>query len=213
MNTRIEHRNVDDLKFAPFNPEHRISDKYIEDLVLSMKEEGFWPWNPIHITIDNVVADGNRRLAAARKAGIKSIPAIVVNNSIGAEEIWGKINDRKNIASKDVLEAYVKGLPLNYIRPHRVSIEKIKELGGDELVHFIQENGVSPSIVTYASTVAYRVGRKDDKEFIVKLIRWMITWRSQYIVRFLISNGGDMISLCKHVEENLPIQIIVSSIP
>jgi len=66
---------IDELKPHPKNP-RKHSEKAIKKLVASIREFG-WT-NPILVSEDGVVLAGHARLKAAKRAGLKEVPVIVL---------------------------------------------------------------------------------------------------------------------------------------
>ncbi|MCK4940668.1 ParB/RepB/Spo0J family partition protein [candidate division WOR-3 bacterium] len=69
---------VDAIKRNPYQPRAKIEESDIKDLILSIKDKGVI--EPIVVKRSNdhfVLAAGERRLQAARVAGLKEIPAII----------------------------------------------------------------------------------------------------------------------------------------
>jgi DNA modification methylase len=74
---RVQHVAIDKLKPDPANP-RRISDTELEALTRSIAEFGFV--EPVLVRKqDRVVVAGHQRLTAARKLGLKTVPAILLN--------------------------------------------------------------------------------------------------------------------------------------
>jgi hypothetical protein len=81
---------VGSIKFTPYNPPSRTKDgKKLRQLVETIERYGVV--YPILITADRELIDGNRRLTAAKIAGIKLIECIV--SDLDKDELFGQIND------------------------------------------------------------------------------------------------------------------------
>jgi ParB-like chromosome segregation protein Spo0J len=84
MNTtlmQIEHVDIESLRPDPANP-RRISDAELESLTRSLREWGFV--QPVLARgEDHVVIGGHQRLLAARRLGLKTVPVIFVDLTIG----------------------------------------------------------------------------------------------------------------------------------
>src|SRR4051794_34163023 len=94
---------VDRLRSSPFNPPHRT--KRIADLIRSMGmvEMIF----PIMVSKDYVVIDGHRRVAAAKRLGWKTVPAVISVRD--AAEIYAHVNGAvRKMAGNDALNVYLK---------------------------------------------------------------------------------------------------------
>ncbi len=76
----IEHVDIETLKPDPANP-RRISDAELEALTRSLREFGFV--QPVLVRReDETVIGGHQRLLAARRLGIKTVPAIYLDISL-----------------------------------------------------------------------------------------------------------------------------------
>ena len=74
-------RKISDLSANPFQPRHKFNEKEIEDLSLSIKEYGILQPvlvrnNPQKENSFQIIA-GERRVRAAKKAGLKEVPVLV----------------------------------------------------------------------------------------------------------------------------------------
>jgi DNA modification methylase len=77
---QIEHVDIETLRPDPANP-RRISEAVLEALTRSVREWGFV--QPVLVRReDNTVIGGHQRLLAARRLGLKTVPAIFVDLSI-----------------------------------------------------------------------------------------------------------------------------------
>lgn len=76
---------------TPYNPSHRTEDgKKLRELAESIKKHG--SIQPILITADRDLVDGNRRLAAAKLAGLTKIECIVLGPGVDKDEAFGDLN-------------------------------------------------------------------------------------------------------------------------
>jgi DNA modification methylase len=77
---RVQHVAIDSLKPDPANP-RRISDAELEALTRSINEFGFV--EPVLVRKqDNVIVGGHQRVTAARKLGLKTVPAIFLDLTV-----------------------------------------------------------------------------------------------------------------------------------
>ncbi len=81
---KIEHRQIDSLKFAEYNP-RKISPEELEKLKNSLKEFGFV--QPAVINKDGVIIGGHQRIKAAKELGIKEVPCAVLDIDKKKEKI------------------------------------------------------------------------------------------------------------------------------
>lgn len=109
MTLKIETRPVADL--IPYIANSRThSDAQVAQIAASIKEFG-WT-NPILIDGDNTIIAGHGRLLAARKLGMESVPAIVLDHLSKAQQRALVIADNKLTLNAgwdtDMLEAELK---------------------------------------------------------------------------------------------------------
>lgn len=71
----IEKMDIDKLRLWEKNP--RFNDEAAERLAKVLKKHGFI--DPVIIDENNIVRAGNTRVKAAKLAGIKSVPVLIVN--------------------------------------------------------------------------------------------------------------------------------------
>ena len=89
----IEKMDIEKLKLWEKNP--RFNDEAAERLAKVLKKHGFI--DPVIIDENNIVRAGNTRVKAAKLAGIKSVPALVVNfKNEQAAEAYSIANNKAN---------------------------------------------------------------------------------------------------------------------
>lgn len=82
---------VNTIVATPYNPPHRSEDgKKLRALADSIKKYG--AIQPILITADRDLVDGNRRLAAAKLAGLTHVECIILGPEIDKDEAFGDLN-------------------------------------------------------------------------------------------------------------------------
>lgn len=80
-----------------------LNEKYVEYLAEDFKRNGFQLAYPISITVGGVMWDGNHRLEAARRAGLKEIPHVIET----PENIRKAAHERNRVASNALPETFV----------------------------------------------------------------------------------------------------------
>lgn len=165
---------------ASWNPPGRSSDRQLRTLLASMRQDGFWEWEPLQVVKTEegwVVADGNRRFRAAQILDLEQVPVVFVK--MDAMEYWARKNGTiRPPSSKEVGQAIARGL--NYIPPsqERTISDLLSVYGGDwAKVRELFEQGATPSVVTQARRIANYTGFKGDNEFIARAIAWMVKHR------------------------------------
>jgi len=82
---------IESIVATPYNPPSRTKDgKAMEKLTASISKIGII--QPIAITSDRDLVDGNRRLAAAKIAGFKHIECIIVPDGVDKDECFCVVN-------------------------------------------------------------------------------------------------------------------------
>ena len=100
---------VETIVATPYNPKARTQDgvklRRLADSVLR-----FGLIQPILITASRDLVDGNRRLAAARLAGMKLVECIVLPENVNKDEVFCEVNTTaEKIGGKGWLEACRNG--------------------------------------------------------------------------------------------------------
>lgn len=126
--TEVEIVDADLLAIPEWNPKIRTSD--VKELADSISKVGLL--YPLLVSSDNIVADGSRRLTAARMMGLKKIK--VIRKQISGPELWAIANSKtKPITTKSFGIAYSQGLPIEYVPPRiRLAIEELTNTLGEE---------------------------------------------------------------------------------
>lgn len=203
-------KRPDEFNYAPFNPAYRIEEKSIKHILDTMKRDGFWPEFHIKVGNDGFVADGHGRIAAARVLGITQVPYQVID--VDSQTLWAEINGSvRPITAKAVAQAVARGLEV-YPANQKTTILEVLNTIGEEGMKRIAEANLSPRIIQRAKQVARYVGRKNDKDFIYKVVCWMIDHKLQVMVAFALDhrtgvNFDPQILLMK-IENDQPISLI-----
>lgn len=197
-------RSVDPktLKPAPWNPDRRTRKRNLRDLVKSMREDGFWDWEPIQLARDEntgewVVADGNRRLAAALEVGLEEVVTVKIYAQT-AQEYWAKKNGTIRAPTvREAGEAIAKGL--KYIPPsHERSISNLLDvytgqgMSNAEAWKTIQklfQEDATPSIVNIAQRIANACDMQGDYEFMARTIEWLKNHKMSLTVSRAFADG------------------------
>lgn len=90
---------------TPYNPPSRTKDgAEMAALTSTIKKYGLI--QPLIITADRDLVDGNRRLAAAKAAGLEYVECIILPYGVDKDEVFGAVNTTsKKIGGKGWLEA------------------------------------------------------------------------------------------------------------
>lgn len=206
----MDYERTETLIASQFNPPARIEKGQLSSLVDSIRQDGFWDWEPIVLGRDGRVADGHRRLAAAKLAGIEKVPVKRVD--METSELWVRLNGlRKAITGRDYAYAYTHGiksgsLDLLDIHPIR-DIRRLVEIGGDELVQKIVTTKSSPGILREAQVIAKYCGEKGNDAFLLRAVNWLLDHKAQNVTRFFIRSELEALFLHRAVMEDKPITL------
>lgn len=82
---------INTIATTPYNPPSRTKDgAKLRELAESVKEYGVI--QPILITDDRDLVDGNRRLAAARMVGLEKIECLILPITVDRDKVFGVVN-------------------------------------------------------------------------------------------------------------------------
>lgn len=201
---KVEIVKLDSLKPSLFNPPTRIEPKHIRDLVRSMEQYGFWTFCPLLISSDGYIADGHRRVAAAKELGIEEVP--IISTPFSADELWSAFNGtRLDITATDVLIAASLGLTILPTKQAR-SVTLLKETVGEAGMKKLAEMRISPSIRSRAKRVCNLCGRTEP-EFLAKTIFWLVDNKMSLVTHYLNESNMDAKTVIKAIESNKPIKL------
>jgi hypothetical protein len=194
--TVIEYVPIASITSAPFNPSTRTELRVMKKMVESIKSVGILV--PLIITKDNELADGHRRLTAAKMLEYESVPVIRIDMDLGT--LWSECN--KPImapVSRTWMEAVGLGLEVeNVPQKIREQIVELKRVVGTRTFNRLVENHRSTHILTMAKSVARYCGDETDG-FLKKVIIWFEDCQQQFAVR-------------RAMAENCPPEIINNSV-
>jgi len=160
------------LKFdKSFKEVFTQEESKVERIALDMTEHGFDKSQPIIITEDYSILDGNSRFLAAQKAGIKTVPVIMkrFENKEDAIVYEYKLQlNRRNLTDAEIFSAFVK---LQEIRLARGGKGRTDEALAEQLQK-------SPRQVTKMKEVS----KKATEEIIAKIMNGEISLNRAYTV-------------------------------
>lgn len=204
---RIIYMDIDRIKPAPWNPARRTTPKALQPIIISMREHGFWPYQHLILGRDDVLADGHRRLAAAKAVGLPRVPVMRVDKA--ADVIWAEINGkRQEITASQSLEAIAHGLSVIPDR-HKSEVEKfIQVMGrGPDGINAPLMAGVAPSIMDWARKTARYIGIDPDREpsQVKRIIFWLRRHQMQKRVRAAMEDEIDPQTVIEFINADLPL--------
>lgn len=107
---RIIMVNINKLKFDKnFKELFSQEPEKVERIAQDMKEHGFDKSQPIIVTKDFLILDGNSRYLSSQKAGISVVPVIIKNFTNKEEALRYELHlqlDRRNLTDSQILAAF-----------------------------------------------------------------------------------------------------------
>lgn len=154
---------VSTISATPYNPSDRTKDgKELRRLVATVQKYGVI--QPIIITSDRDLVDGNRRLSAAKLAGHSHIECIILDHGVERDKVFGDLNSTsKKINNRGWLYACRNGIknpPKEVGQQYQELFNLIGTYGIDRLI----EKKLGLSILTLCKNVkAQGVGMRLDE--------------------------------------------------
>jgi hypothetical protein len=181
-----------EIKVARFNPARRIDRNSLTGLLLSIRQHGIL--EPLAIASDLTLADGHRRLAAAKLLDLPNVPvAIYKETALSAPSLWVVLNsETMNLTPAQWLAAVDAGLPLDtpgFPDPLKRRIEQLVTLIGKEGMSRLVEQGRSPLIIDSAIRIANYCGRRADDGFFKSAVLWLVEVGNAFSVKAAIGEG------------------------
>lgn len=190
---------VETIVATPYNPKARTQDGVkLRRLADSVRRYGLI--QPILITASRDLVDGNRRLAAARLAGMKFVECIVLPESINKDEVFCEVNTTaEKIGGKGWLEACRHG----YKTPPpivRAQYDELLKLVGTYGIDLLITRKLGLNILTLCKNVRALglVVRLD--EMVLSVADKKLTNRINAIYRADIERGEKVIQISKILE-------------
>lgn len=210
-NMKITYVSTDKIIVAKFNPAERSEDKNISDIVSTMRRDGFWPYFPLICASGYRLADGHRRLAAAKKVGIKYVPVVIVTGKT-VDQIWLETSDTKRtLSGKEIMKATAEGLDYSTFRPVGTkSYTKYQRMDflkmlGDDVFDYCGKNGMSPMIAVAIKKFSEYIG-DESLDFMRKVFFWMVETESQRAAIDSIKDQADVNILKRIVLSGEPLR-------
>ena len=204
--TIIEMVDVQELQLSDFNPPSRSESKNIRDLVKSMNKSGFWKYSPILIA-NGIVADGHRRIAAAKICNITKIPAIKIEGD--HQKVWVEMNSIKRaIYGKDWISAVSNGLSADIaMTTNKCRVGNIISVGGVDLLKYFNDNGLTSYTMELARHVAKYIGLETDNAVLIQIVHWMKETKSTNAVKMAMKEQIDPRILLEIILGNEPLRM------
>ena len=197
---------VGTIKAAPFNPKARSEDgKRLRGLTEAIKELGGIVY-PLIVSADNRLIDGHRRLAAAKRLGMKEVPVIVL--PLELQRAWILLNETqwKN-TGRAYTEIVYNGVSIENLPPAtRRLFEDISRLIGDEGIAEMatKQPPMAPHVLSIARSVGRYLGDQTDAAMSAILL-WLIRCDMQNMVRWAMNSHIPVNELWKAIRSNRPL--------
>jgi len=189
---------VKDVKANPDNPPERTDrNKKFSNLMKSVTKVGLM--SPIVISSNNVLINGNRRLAVHKDLGKKTIKAIRHNSesSVRFDEYFVECNIVEKITGSQWAWRYLKGASVpSHLRRIFVTL---KTVGGKACLQRMVELKKSPVSFAIGLTMFRNYTGNTSKVMAKKVIYWMLYVSSAYRLKLLIG-------------EYVPMQVLVNAV-
>ncbi len=202
-NRAIVYLPIGQVQCAPWNPPRRTRKEALAGLVASMRESGFWWYMPLILARDGTLADGHRRLEAAKVLRLTDVPCARVDKA--ADVLWAEINGRRRtVSSAETLEAATRGLTV-LPEEHSKAVTEFLRIVGMEQAQASYMTGVSPHILAWAKKVARYVGYDGDEPMIARCVLWLRKHEMQRRVRGAMDAEVDANLLLGYVLSDAPL--------
>ena len=189
---------VKDVKANPDNPPERTDrNKKFSNLMKSVTKVGLM--SPIVVSSNNVLINGNRRLAVHKDLGKKTIKAIRHNSesSVRFDEYFVECNIVEKITGSQWAWRYLKGASVpSHLRRIFVTL---KTVGGKACLQRMVELKKSPVSFAIGLTMFRNYTGNTSKVMAKKVIYWMLYVSSAYRLKLLIG-------------EYVPMQVLVNAV-
>ena len=194
------------LSFNPKNPVIRTDGTHLgfKSLVANIRKNGLL--TPIIVASNGKVIDGNRRLSALTKLGVKQAPVVMHNSDSPKifDDLFVACNeDSMPINACQELERYLNGAKVKATTLH--AIEKVKEVGGVRVLRQIVNVGKSPITFSIALGMIRNYTGIVDKKFLNKALKWMLTVGSAYRLKASIADYIPVPRLVNAIETGTPL--------
>jgi hypothetical protein len=190
------------IKPAAYNPPNRIAGT--TSLLKSVKEHGIIV--PLIIDKEGNLIDGHRRLHVAKFLKIKTVPVIVLTNTLTKDVAYDVINtNSKKISNHDILFIYLNGghvpkIALKYIK-------EMEELIGSSGLKKLAEKSTTYTIITYGKLIQKYCREAENKAFLAKAIFWLSDHKMIYAVRRAMEARVSHEVILKAVKNNKPLKV------
>jgi ParB-like chromosome segregation protein Spo0J len=191
------------VKGTPYNPPNRIEESRLKDLAKEMLEIGLI--YPIVVSEQNVVIDGNRRLAAAKSLGWETIAAIVMKGD--SDKIYAAVNSTsKRLGGNDALAVWLQAPNAISGKPSLLFAE-MKDVLGLTVMNQICEAGHSGRLYKTAKQLA-RYCYNDDPGTFKLITIWLLKHEmSSRLVEHAMARGESSRTLMNAVKNDKPIKM------
>lgn len=204
---KIVMMSVGTIQCAPFNPENRTEEnERLKNLMQGIKDLGGIVY-PLIVSSDNRLIDGHRRLACAKKLGIKEVPCIVL--PLELQRAWIVLNDTQlPIMGGGWTEIVYHGVAIaNLPTKQRRALQQIYDLVGDEGIEAMatKTRPMSPHVLSWAKRICRYIDDTTDEMIGITLL-WLVEHNMQKPARFAMENGVPPQSLARLIKSNKPIK-------
>ena len=203
------------IDLSPFNPASRTTRNHMSKLTKDIKEYGVI--SPIHVIPDGkrfIVADGHRRFTAATAAGLKLIPAVLIENMEPAE-LYSKQFLSRRLTGNEVVHIYLKE-PLAVPEKKRNILDRITKLVGRRKMGEYAKSGASVFSFQILSSVDNYLAKylpdyaKGQRDTLITIADWLIHSKQQATAKQAVQFELSPTVLWKSAQNDKPLTLEVT---
>lgn len=197
--------SLSELTPAEKNPQGRTTKSAVKEFADVLRTEGWSPYDPVKISTEGVIGDGNRRYHAAKLAGLSEITA--VQTPFTFERLIAMNRVSRRFSNADWLRVYVNtdgkvALP----RQLRPKIDGLEMALGAEGLRLLADKNTSPDIWHPAFSAASYV-RRTDNGFLRKVVYWAVKHNMRRILHDAVKMKADPRIITQAVENDYPLRL------
>lgn len=194
--------SVSQLKPAPHNPEGRMQPKRLRTLERSLAKYG--QLMPLLVSADNVIIEGHRRWAAAKRIGLETLLCIIVEGK--ADAIYATVNStQQRITGNDALGIWLKNP--DAVTPNMSTrLARMEDVLGRKLFTEMYRNNFAPNAFNLAVRIA-RLAMREDDGTIQAIVAWFMRYPMVNKVHQLLKEGESADTILRAVKSGKPIRL------
>jgi len=201
---------IKDLDTASFNPPGRVTNAAIHSIVETFAITDGHITSPIQVGKGMIVADGHRRLAAAKLEGHTWIPAMIYHD-VPSALLYSLNRATRPFDGRTWMETYVLGLEPEHIKPEQLNkIMHIQDWVGFDYMRDVMVNGPYPvgtGVYNIARTVSIYCEVDKKLEWMTKITKYLVELRQQTACRNYTRDGGSAEGMLTLIDAMIPLKV------